>query len=145
MSRRKEKCRFWLGPALGGWIGVYPQLYGQDSTVAQRLARKLPGELFNLMVYDDDVFAYDYYCAGKRVDQYCSRPDFFGELPEREWKCFCGRPERFAHLAIDSHKFGSLQAQIADRQTSPVLASESLDLLTSALSASTTRTRLSNT
>jgi hypothetical protein len=61
---RKNKNWFWLGPNLGGWIGVYPNLYGQDSSVARDLARGLPGELFYLMVRDDDVFAYDYYREG---------------------------------------------------------------------------------
>jgi hypothetical protein len=131
---RSNKHRFWLGPALGGWIGVYPILRGQDPSVAPDLARRLPGELFDLMVYDDDVFAYGYYRDGKRVDRYSSRPDYFGALPERERKSLRGRPETFAHLAIDPEQFARFQARIAEQQARPAaFASELITLLAASL------------
>jgi hypothetical protein len=131
---RKNRTRCWLGPSLGGWIGVYPQLYGQDSSLARDLARRLPQEIFRLTVYDDDVFEYDYYRGGKRIDQYSSRPDYHGVLSQRARKALRGRPATFAHLAIDSEQFARLGDRIAEQQTQPaVFASELLTLLASAL------------
>ena len=138
---RADKNRFWLGPHLGGWIGVYSNLLGQDPSIAEDLARRLPGELFHVMVHDDDVFAYDYYRDGHRVDQYCSRPDYFGSLPERERKSPVGQPESFAHLAIDAGRFSALRSGIAEQETRPAMfASELLMLLASALGISNVQT-----
>ena len=39
----KRKVRFWLGPALGSWTGVYPIHHGMDPSVARDLARRLGG------------------------------------------------------------------------------------------------------
>jgi hypothetical protein len=131
---RKHKNRFYLGPNLGGWIGVYANLYGQDLGTAQDLARKLRVDVFQLSVYDDDVFAYDFYRKGKLADQYSSRPDYFGELPEETKKTMLGRPETFHDLAADEQRFVEFAARIRSQPNQPVVfASELLLLLASAL------------
>lgn len=130
----KRKAPFWLGPALGNWTGVYPVHQGIDPSVARDLARKLGGELFYLMVHRDDVFAYEYYRDGKRLDQYCSRPDFFTESTAAARKSLRGRPEKFPHLAADPERFAQFQQQIAEQAEQPIVfASELLDALASAL------------
>src|SRR6516165_8046722 len=53
---RKHKCRFLVGPALRGWVGVYPSDHGQDQRVSRSIARCFRGDLFHLLVHDDDVF-----------------------------------------------------------------------------------------
>jgi hypothetical protein len=110
----RKKRRFLLGPAIGGWIGVYPDGSGQDLGVARALARRLPGELIAMLVHDDDIFAYEYYRDGRRVDQYNSIPDYFGEeVSEKERQRLRGRPERFAHLAGDPAKFAAVRKRLA--------------------------------
>src|SRR5262245_56782148 len=73
----RKGWKFLLGPALIGWIGVYPDDSGQDLGVARSLARRLRGEVLGMLVHDDDVFAYEYYRDGKRVDRFNSKPDYF--------------------------------------------------------------------
>ena len=130
----KNKNRFWLGPTLAGWTGIYPNLHGHDPSIASDLARRLSGELFHLFVHDDDVFGYEYYCKGKRIDEFSSRPDYFGVLPERARKKLRGHPQKFAHLAIDAEGFARFQARMGEQETQPaVFASELLTLLAGAL------------
>jgi hypothetical protein len=137
----KSKSRFWLGPALGRWTGVYPVLFGMDPSVARDLARRLGGEIFSLVVHDDDVFSYEYYRDGKRVDQYCSRPDYFGTPTEAARNAVHGRPQKFAHLAVDPDRFAQFQSRIAEAAKRPaVLASELLVALALALGMANVQT-----
>ena len=111
---RKKKKRFLLGPFLNGWIGVYPDGGGQDLAVVRDLAKRLTGEVVGMVVHDDDVFAYEFYSAGKRVDRYNSIPDYFGEVSEKEKRSLRGRPELLAHLASDPARFAAIRARLAE-------------------------------
>ena len=137
----KRKIRFWLGPALGRWTGVYPILWHGS----QRRARPRPPArwrgVFSLVVHDDDVFKYEYYRDGKRVDQYCSRPDYFGTPTEAARKTVRSRPQKFAHLAVDPERFAVFQSLIAEQDERPaVFASELLVALASALGMANVQT-----
>jgi hypothetical protein len=135
------KMRFWLAPVLGRWTGVYPVLFGKDPIVARDLARRLGCEVFSLVVHDDDVFEYEYYRDGKRVDQYCSRPDDFGTPTEAARKRVRGQPRKFAHLAIDPERFAVFQSLIAEQDKRPaVFASELLVALATALGMANVQT-----
>jgi WD40 repeat protein len=137
----KRKLRFWLGPALGRWTGVYPVLFGIDPSVARDLARRLGAEVFSLVVHDDDVFSYEYYRDGKRVDQYCSRPDYLGTPTEATRKSVRGRPQKFAHLAVDPERFAVFESLIAEQDRRPaVFASELLVALAGALGMANVQT-----
>jgi WD40 repeat protein len=137
----KRKGRFWLGPALGRWTGVYPVLHGMDPSVARDLSRRLGGEVFSLVVHDDDAFQYEYYRDGKRVDQYWSRPDYLGTPTEAARKAVRGRPEKFAHLAADPERFAQFQGRIAEQAKRPaVFASELLVAFASALGIANVQT-----
>jgi WD40 repeat protein len=137
----KRKSQYWLGPQLGSWTGVYPVLHGADPSVASDLARRLRGELFYLMVHDDDVFAYEYYHDGKRIDQYCSRPDYLGQPTASARKALRGRPQKFAHLAKAPERFADFQTRIAEQFERPaVFASELLISLASALGMANAQT-----
>ncbi len=110
----RDQRQFLLGPPLNGWIGVYPNGAGQDFGVAGKLARRLKGELIAMLVHDDDIFAYEYYRDGRRVDQYNSVPDYFGgDISEKERLELSGRPETFAHLANDPAKFAAVRERLA--------------------------------
>jgi WD40 repeat protein len=125
---RKKRRKFLLGPALDGWIGVYPDGNGQDLRVVGELARRLPGELVAVLVHDDDIFAYEYYRDGKRVDRYNSVPDYFEEVSEAERRRLRGRPERLAHLASDPARFAALRDRLdGQARERVVFASELLE------------------
>jgi WD40 repeat protein len=105
--------RFLLGPVLNGWVGVYPNGAGQDFGVAQELASRLGSEILAIVVHDDDVFAYEYFRNAKRLDQYNSVPDYFGDVSAHEKAELAGRPEMLAHLASDRARFEALATRIA--------------------------------
>jgi hypothetical protein len=131
----QKKQRFLLGPPLDCWIGVYPDGSGQDFGVARSLARRLSGELIAMLVHDDDVFAYEYYRDGRRIDQYNPIPDYFGEaVSEKERRLLRGRPESFAHLASDPEKFTAIRDRLAAQAYDRVVfASELLQEFAEAL------------
>jgi hypothetical protein len=122
----KQPTRFLVGPALRGWVGVYPEHHGQDERVAQAVARLFPGEVLYLMVHDDDLFAYAYYRGGQLLDQYNSCPDYFDDDEDGEEapEPFRGRPEVFRSLLPDVQSLQALTDLLAAEQ--PLFASETL-------------------
>lgn len=90
--------RFLVGPALDGWISVFPNNGGQSDEISSEIAKLIPHHIFHLIVHDDDVFGYFYYREGKLVDRYNSYPDYFHEGSDEEKKQTAGRPELFADL-----------------------------------------------
>lgn len=128
---RKKKRRFLLGPALNGWIGVYPN---GDVAAVRDLARRLRVELLALNVHDDDIFSYEYYLDGKRVDRYNSAPDYFEEVSAKERRMQRGRLELLAHLVSQPARFQALRERLAAQMhDSIVFASELLQTFADAL------------
>ena len=109
----KSDLRFLIGPELGGWVGVYPVGHGQDTRIGCEIARKLSGELFQLLVHDDDFFIYEYYRDGKPVDRYNSCPDYFQQVSASEARKLRGRPDTFDQLA-PAEGILALKAMLAD-------------------------------
>lgn len=95
-NARKIKCL--VGPAINGWVGVYPENNGQDGSVGEEIARAIKGDAIQLMVHDDDIFAYGYWHDGKVIDSYWSRPGYFGDEGRAEQETMSGRPEVFEHI-----------------------------------------------
>jgi hypothetical protein len=89
---KQHKLRFLIGPVLNGWVSVYPQNNGQDGSVAKDLAKRLRGYILDVMVHDDDVFAYSYYQEGKLADSFDSRPDYFAPVSKRVKAKLVGKP-----------------------------------------------------
>jgi hypothetical protein len=83
----------YLGPALNGWVGVYPQDNGQDTTVGQAIAAGLTVPVLHLIVHDDDVFAYQLWRGSEELDWFWSRPGYFGEDERPMQEAAVGRPE----------------------------------------------------
>ncbi|HEY5060543.1 MAG TPA: hypothetical protein VII52_03355 [Gemmatimonadaceae bacterium] len=46
-----------VSPVLNGWVGIYPEHYGQDDTFGAELAGKLAGLVLHMLVHDSDVMA----------------------------------------------------------------------------------------
>ena len=70
--------KFLLGPAIKGWVAIFPEDHGQDFDLSAALAQQISAPILHCFVYDDDVFRYQYYEDGKAVDAYNSCPDYFG-------------------------------------------------------------------
>ncbi len=118
---RKKRGRFLLGPALGGWVAVYPEGHGQDGRVAADVAGRFPGEVLHVLVHDDDIFAYSYYRGGELLDEYNSRPDYFEEVsPEVKEQCR-GRPERLAHLLAPGKTLAELRQLLSPEEAGGAL------------------------
>ena len=95
---RAKRIKCFLGPGLGGWVGVYPEHNGQDDTVGAEIAHRLNADVLHLLVHDDDVLAYWFWRGGELVDSYWSLPGYFGEKHRAEQERMIGRPEAFGHL-----------------------------------------------
>lgn len=111
------------GPAKNGWVGLYPELSGQDDTVGAEIAREVGGDLLHLMVHDDDIFAYWLYREGELVDSYHSRPGYFGEEFRAEEEQRAGQPEAFRPILGDAVRKLS---PLLDRDAAPLFASMQL-------------------
>src|SRR5437660_4072006 len=95
---RKGRARFLVSPVLRGWVTLFPNGSGQDESLSRTLARRLSQEIVQVIVHDDDIFCYAYYRDGDLVDQYNSRPDYFGAVSRKKKEQSRGRPEKLAPL-----------------------------------------------
>jgi len=93
-------CCFLVAPEIKGWTAIYPS-HGQDSKVAKALHKLLKTEVLFTSVHDGDIFCYDYFRDGKLVDEYNSRPDYFGKVSVKTWQAQAGRPELLLPLLRD--------------------------------------------
>jgi hypothetical protein len=83
------QSRAYVSPSNNGWITVYDQASdSQDNNEINRLAGDLSSRLgtalFAFLVHDSDVFAYYLYDNGDLIDEYNSRPGYFGEMVSDE-------------------------------------------------------------
>lgn len=77
-----------------GWITVYDEgSESQDINVLRTLTKTLSSELktiaMGILVHDSDIFQYLVCDNGKLVDQFDSKPDYFGpvsDVQERQWR-----------------------------------------------------------
>lgn len=87
-----------VGPALNGWVGVYPEHSGQDDKVGSQIAQAIGGEVIHLLLHDDDVLAYWFWVDGRLEDSYWSMPGYFGEKDRHAQEQMAGRPETLAKI-----------------------------------------------
>jgi WD40 repeat protein len=111
LSRGGQK--FLVGPELNGWIGIYPEGSGQDLSIGAQLAPKLRCEIVAMLVHDDDIFAYEYCLNGRVVDQFNSRPDYFGDVSDEEMESLRGKPESLAHLSPHPDRYEKFCRRLA--------------------------------
>jgi hypothetical protein len=110
----KQEARFLLGPVVNGWVSIYPNHSGQDERLAKVIARGIQGECIYVVVHDDDIFAYDYFQDGKRIDSYNSRPDYFQEVSPREKARLRGRPRLLEHLLAPGRSLQELASLLSE-------------------------------
>ena len=84
----------YVAPAVGGWVGVYPE---GDGDTADKLAKKLSAKLacgvFFWSVYDSDIFFYTLYENGKKRDEFDSNPEYFESVSAAKRARLRGKPE----------------------------------------------------
>jgi hypothetical protein len=123
---QKPRCRFLLGPALGGWVAAYPEMHGQDERVVKAVVKHFPGEALHVLVHDSDIFAYGFYRNGEPVDEYNSCPDYFEEAPPHVKEACRGRPERLAHLLAPGKTLAELEGLLSEEAERPLFADDLL-------------------
>jgi hypothetical protein len=125
---KKHKARFLIGPPRNNWVSVYPHTNGQDDRLAEKIARAVRGECVHVVVHDDDLFAYDYFRDGERIDSYNSRPDYFRKVSTRERDRLRGRPELLRHLLLPGKSLEELTNLLSDDdEEKSVFASDELE------------------
>ena len=95
---REFKKKFLLGPVLDGWIAVYPDDAGKDEQCAAAFAKRLNAVVLHLMVYDSDIFFYNFFRCAELLNEYSSDPDSFEEVSVEEHERLKARPELFREL-----------------------------------------------
>ena len=119
------KIKMLIGPVLNGWIGIYPENNGQDERVGVELAKLLDGYVLQVLVHDDDIFAYWLHHDGELIDSYWSTPGYFGPKNRTAEQKMVGQPELFRPLIGD--KINGLATMLDRSEPQPVFKSEKLD------------------
>ena len=78
----EHKTQFLIAPLIEDWVTVFPSDHGQDFRITEALAGTISAPIIHCLVHDDDVFAYQFYNAGRLVGTYNSCPEYFGGEPE---------------------------------------------------------------
>jgi ankyrin repeat protein len=97
-----------------GWITVYDeQSDSQDIEVLRRLAKGLSSKLktavIAMMVHDGDVFMYLLFDNGEVVDQFDSKPDYFGPVSDAKRKEWAGNFSRLLRYTKKGTSLGDLK------------------------------------
>ncbi len=122
---KEANCRFLLGSPLSGWISVFPNDSGQNDRISVEIAKRLPHDIFHLIVHDDGIFGYFFYRDGKLIDRYNSCPDYFEEVSDEDKQQCQGRPELFQYLLPKPESLDKLKALlIADKNIEIVFEHE---------------------
>lgn len=96
--QRSIRSRAYVTQPVNGWISVYDEASDtQDEHELCRLSKALSKELksvvFAFLVHDSDIFMYFLCDHARLVDQFNSRPDYFGEISPKEKTKWQGHPE----------------------------------------------------
>ena len=105
---QERKQKFLIGPLLNGWIAVYPDGSGQDEASATALSKQLGNKLLQLIVHDDDIFAYNFFQSGELLNRYSSRPDYFSKISSSEREILKPNLELFRDLVGSPSKLDAL-------------------------------------
>jgi hypothetical protein len=112
-AAKEANYKFLLGPAINGWISVFPDNGGQNAGISTEIAKCLPCDIFHLVVHDDDIFSYYFYRNGRGIDQYNSCPDYFEKVSDEEKQQLQGRPELFQDLLLKPESLKQLKTLLA--------------------------------
>ncbi len=87
-----------------GWITVYDETsesqdLGEIRRIARGLSSKLATDVFAFLLHGSDVFVYLLYRSGKLIDQFNSRPDYFGDVSASQRKKWSGDFKKLLRVA----------------------------------------------
>jgi tetratricopeptide (TPR) repeat protein len=108
--------KFFISPALNGWIGVFFSEIIERDRVLTGIAERLPNDIFHVNVHDDDIFTYAFYRGGQLIDQYNSCPDYFGEVSDEEKAAGQGHPELFQDLLGGRNSLSQLKTLLTAKK-----------------------------
>jgi ankyrin repeat protein len=99
-----------------GWTAIFDErAAAQDAKEIVRIARGLSAKLntavFSFLVHDSDIFQYRLYDSGKLIDQFDSRPDYFGTVSRAHRRKWAGRPDAllpFAAAGVSSETIAAV-------------------------------------
>lgn len=112
---KAKQIHILVAPPVTGWIALFPEGNGQDDAVGHAVAEQLDEDVLQLIVHDDDIFAYWHYRGRKLIDSYWSCPGYFGEENRQKEEAMSGNPESFKHL-VDEKDLPKL-AELLDRDS----------------------------
>ena len=105
-----------VSPEHYGWVTVYPEATEDQGdtleSLTRSLSRRLESVAYATLVHDSSVFIYFLYENGSRLDQYNSRPDYFGLAPEEEKAAFLGHSSvlhRFCIRGVWTWEVGNIR------------------------------------
>jgi hypothetical protein len=116
---RELKRKFLVGPAIKGWIAVYPDESGQDDTCAIALAKRINTILLQLIVHDDDIFIYNLFRKGELLNEYSSKPDYFEEVSEEERERLKPKLESFRDLISSARTLEKISRLLGATEKTP--------------------------
>ena len=103
LVRKNEHGRVLVGPALNGWVGVYPNDALLTEEFSSTLSAGLSTAVLIMDLHDSSLILYNHFHSGKLVDEYSSDPDYFKEVSPADHERLKGRPGLFGTL-VDSHR-----------------------------------------
>ena len=109
-----------VAPPKNGWTTFFDQNASSQDTkqlvrIARSLSKKLQTAVFAFLVHDSDVFQYHLFDQGKLIDQFDSRPDYFGVVSSARRRKYAGQPELFAQLARAGVTVEEIQNVLTDK------------------------------
>jgi hypothetical protein len=106
----ENNARCILAPKIGGWRAVYPQDYGHDVQLAERLAAEVAGVVLHVYMHDDSLLGYSYFRDGNPIDEYCSDPEYLEDALPAEDERARGRPQLLGDLLKNPRGVDELEA-----------------------------------
>ncbi len=116
----KQGERYFVGPCLNGWVGVYRSM-GQHESIGEALAKELGGTVWQILVHDDDILMYWLWRQGELADSYHSNPGYFGGENRAAEESQTGDPDLLAQLVGGSN---SELRKLLDRENRPPFESD---------------------
>lgn len=112
-------AKAWLAPAVDGWVSVFPEDLGFASELGALLSRDCQADTLLTLVHDSDILAYSLFRAGRAIETFESRPDYFGEKTPPTPRTV---PRHLLELLPDAKKAAALVALLAEEP--PTFAEE---------------------
>jgi len=87
-----------------GWVTIYDEKSDSQDTntlrsLAAALSKRLKTAVIATIVHDSDIFLYLFYDKGKFMDQFDSKPDYFGPVSDSQKKEWAGNFAKLLPLA----------------------------------------------